>query len=94
MRVDAISGRTFGQDAGRLPRREAPQVSGPRAQSRALVAVDPPANPEDRPMAYRDTQFLAQLLATKAKHPQTRARRRAEPGEALAAYRSVDALVR
>jgi hypothetical protein len=45
-------------------------------------------------MAYRDAPFLAQLLATKADLPQTRARRRAEPADVLAAYRSVAALVR
>lgn len=94
MRVDAISERTFGRDADRVAQRQAPQASGPRAQSRALVAVEPPANREDRSLAYRDAPFLAQLLATKAKHPQTCARRRAEPGAALAAYRAVASLVR
>ena len=33
--------------------------------------------------------FLAQLIATQMQAPQTRARRRAEPGEAMAVYRSM-----
>jgi len=36
--------------------------------------------------------FLAQLVATKDGHPQTRERRRAEPNVALAAYRATAAL--
>lgn len=32
--------------------------------------------------------FLAQLIATAGQAPQTRMRRRAEPGEAIAAYRA------
>ncbi len=40
----------------------------------------------DRPRA----DFLAQLIATLAQAPQTRARRRAEPEEALAAYGARD----
>ena len=37
---------------------------------------------------YRQAQFLAHLIAMKDQHPQTRERRRAEPGEAIAAYRA------
>jgi hypothetical protein len=33
-----------------------------------------------------DVAFIAHLIATSAKAPQTRARRRAEPGEAISAY--------
>ncbi len=33
--------------------------------------------------------FLAQLIATQMQAPQTRARRRAEPDEAIAVYRSM-----
>jgi hypothetical protein len=39
----------------------------------------------DRPRA----DFLAQLIATLGQAPQTRARRRAEPEEAIAAYRAL-----
>ena len=93
MRLGAISGRTFGQSAGGVPNEAVLQANVPRTASRALVVVEPQAERTDRPMAYRDAPFLAQLLATKADLPQTRARRRAEPHEVLAAYRSVAALV-
>ena len=36
--------------------------------------------------------FLAQLIATKEQHPQTRERRRADPTDVLAAYRAAAAL--
>ena len=94
MRLGAVSGRTFGQSAGGVPHEAVPQAKEPRSESRALVAVEPQAERTDRPMAYRDAPFLAQLLATKADLPQTRARRRAEPADALAAYRSVASLTR
>ena len=94
MRIGPTSGRTFGQMAGGMPHEAAQQAKEPRSESRALVPVAPQSERTDRPMAYRDAPFLAQLIATKAKLPQTRARRRAEPTEALAAYRSVAALVR
>ena len=45
----------------------------------AFVALWPLKRPELAP-------FLAQLIATKMQAPQTRARRRAEPTEAIAAY--------
>jgi hypothetical protein len=55
--------------------------------STALVPVAPsddiaPAGHTAPPRA----NFLAQLIATMAQAPQTRTRRRAEPGEAVAAY--------
>jgi hypothetical protein len=65
------------------------------ADSRALVVLAPAAT--QAPSAnYRQSPllaaFLAQLIATKDQLPQTRERRRAEPAEALAAYRATDAL--
>jgi hypothetical protein len=57
----------------------------------ALVAVAPVAAPERswtpsrRPVAA----FVAHLIAVERREPQTRARRRAEPAEAVAAYRAV-----
>ena len=39
-----------------------------------------------RPGGRPRADFLAQLIAVKAKLPQTRVRRRAEPEEAIAAY--------
>ena len=50
-----------------------------------VTASDAAASPGDvggRPGA----NFLAQLIATAAQAPQTRARRRVEPEEAIAAY--------
>jgi hypothetical protein len=56
--------------------------------SRALVALTPAAALSKAPQNSRQAPFLAQLLAMKDQHPQTRERRRAEPHEALAAYRA------
>lgn len=61
-------------------------------QSRALVITAPPSAPEPA-SNYRQAAFLAQLIATRDHAPQTRERRRAEPMEALAAYRATAALV-
>ena len=64
----------------------------PAPTGRALVALTPmPAAPAP-PAHYRQAPFLAQLIATKDQHPQTRERRRAAPHEALASYRATAAL--
>ena len=54
----------------------------------ALVPVAPINRDADRPhQASRpDCGFIAHLIATKAQAPQTRARRRAEPVEAISVY--------
>jgi hypothetical protein len=39
-------------------------------------------------MVPRPAAFLAHLIAVKQSHPQTRERRRAEPAEAVNAYRA------
>lgn len=54
--------------------------------SRALVALAPAAALDRREPARRAAPFIAHLIATKAQHPQTRTRRRAEPAEASLAY--------
>jgi hypothetical protein len=64
------------------------------AGSRALVALTPAAALGKAPEGYRQAPFLAQLLAMKDQHPQTRQRRRAEPDDVLAAYRATVALTR
>ncbi len=64
------------------------------ASARALVALTPPAGPGERPALYRQAPFLAQLLAVKDQHAQTRERRRAAPAEAIAAYRAAAGLTR
>jgi len=72
-------------------RRDTEQHGQAKAESRALVAIDAAA--ERAPAAsFRQATFLAQLIATKEQLPQTRERRRAEPGEAIAAYRATEAL--
>jgi hypothetical protein len=62
--------------------------------SRALVALTPAAAADKTPQPCHQAPFLAQLLAMKDQHPQTRERRRAEPDEVLAAYRATVALTR
>jgi len=64
------------------------------AESRALVALTPPAQAAATPTGYRQAPFIAHLLAVKDQHAQTRQRRRAEPREAIAAYRATAGLVR
>ncbi|HMF24313.1 MAG TPA: hypothetical protein VKG24_19630 [Pseudolabrys sp.] len=63
-------------------------------ESRALVALEHIASASERQAGHRYTPFVAQLLAVKDQHPQTRERRRAEPNEALAAYRATAELTR
>jgi hypothetical protein len=64
-----------------------------KPQSRALVMITPASapGPAARP---RQAAFLAHLIATKEQIPQTRERRRAEPHEAIAAYRAMAAITR
>jgi hypothetical protein len=80
-------------------RRPHPAMSAPEndseptgSESRALVALDPLQDRPGNTAGYRYAPFVAQLVATKDQHPQTRERRRAEPNDALAAYRAVAAL--
>jgi hypothetical protein len=69
---------------------EPPVVEKP---GRALVAAAPVVETAGCGASHRDALFLAQLIAVKNRHPQSRERRRAEPGEATAAYRATAALV-
>jgi hypothetical protein len=63
-----------------------------RSESRALVTLAPSVDASEGHPGYRDAAFLAQLIATKDQHPQTRERRRADPTDVLAAYRATAAL--
>jgi len=63
-----------------------------QSESRALVVLSPMTESAEPAIHYRHAPFLAQLVATKDHHPQTRERRRAEPDVALAAYRATAAL--
>ena len=58
---------------------------------RNALAVIAPAGAIEKPYASGrpNADFIAQLIATKAQAPQTRARRRAEPDVASAAYRAL-----
>jgi hypothetical protein len=88
MRIDAInqvSSRLAG--SGNSPAAKA-------TESRALVTVTPPKEASTVSTNYRQAPFLAHLLAVKDQHAQTRERRRAEPGEAIAAYRTAASLIR
>ena len=67
--------------------------SQPASESRALVALATPAAAKPLPR-YRQAPFLAQLIATKQQHPQTRERRRAEPAQADSAYRAAAKLAK
>ena len=86
MRVGGI-----GAAVGTLRRRAAErQEAAPAAaaESRALVAVAAPTASDRATARTRHPQapFLAHLIATQMHLPQTRARRRAEPADAIAAY--------
>lgn len=61
------------------------------AQGRALIAVAAPLRDEHaaRLMRHPSASFLAHLIAMRMQAPQTRERRRAEPDEAIAVYRSM-----
>jgi hypothetical protein len=76
------------------PAMSAPESDGELtgSESRALVALDPLQSRSGNTVGHRYAPFVAQLVATKDQHPQTRERRRAEPNDALAAYRAVAAL--
>jgi hypothetical protein len=85
--ISAIRGSIVGavdratRDATSSPRRQ------PRTESsRALIPIEPIGS-SDTPLRTRpQAGFLAHLIATKEKLPQTRERRRAEPKDVIAVY--------
>ena len=90
--------RIVGPDKARL----APQYAGgvtrtpedaePEAEvGSALVSIEPPEPAERAPLTAQRpaAAFVAQLIATQMQVPQTRERRRIEPGEGNAIYRSM-----
>jgi hypothetical protein len=87
-----IGGTTEGR-FGRSDRRPIAPPAHAESPSRALTVVAAPAPREPTPQTRGDAAFLAHLIATNVQAPQTRARRRAEPAEALAAYRAVAGMV-
>jgi hypothetical protein len=78
--------------AGLTPRSADSSQVAPIEMSHALVPLASVIAASDAPQAFRHAAFLAQLLATRDQHPQTRTYRRAEPHEALAAYQATAAL--
>ena len=90
MRVEPTRQGSSGRSSG-TPRDASLAPAERDAESRALVVQAAPA--VRQPSAnYRQAQFLAQLIATKDQLPQTRKRRRAEPQDVIAAYRTAAAL--
>ena len=91
MRLRVIGGVDSGQ-AGRAAHSAESSPAKQTEASRALVALAPVIAASDAPEAFRQAPFLAQLIAIKDQHPQTRERRCLEPREAAAAYRATAAL--
>jgi hypothetical protein len=86
------------RNASRMPPGDTQDRTGQHGElateSRALVAVSPTAAEREPVAGFRQAPFLAQLIATRDQIAQTRERRRAEPAEAIAAYRATEALVK
>ena len=91
MRLGEINASTFRQSDTAGHQAE-PGEAAPAPESRALIALAPNFDHSEGQAGYRNVAFLAQLIATKEQHPQTRERPRADPTEALAAYRATAAL--
>ena len=79
-------------DVDQLDGKVTPDCGTPAGETRALVALSPVSKSSERAAGYRNAPFVAQLVATKDQHPQTRERRRAEPDVRIAAYRATAAL--
>jgi len=90
MQIGEVISLASRQKGLRTPRREEPVAA---VECRALVALTPAAAPSQSTV-YRDVVFLAHLIATKEQAPQTRERRRAEPADAIAAYRATAKLAK
>jgi hypothetical protein len=80
---------------GRSPREPTPhrRESKPpqMSESRALIPLEPIVERDTPPRARPRSPFLAHLIATKEKAPQTCQRRRADPADAVAAYAAAQA---
>ena len=85
-RITAADGRSSTDRRVRGDRRNGGEER--RAPSRALVALAPQSSEDrtPRPTPRPSAPFVAQLIANHINAPQTRARRRAEPDVAIAAY--------
>jgi hypothetical protein len=66
-----------------------PAATDSPSSHRALVSLEPsPGCEHPRRPVQRTAAFLAHLIATARQIPQARARRRAEPADAIAAYQA------
>ena len=83
--VTGIRG-TIAADLDAAPRRAAASSRPAAASARALIPLQPIASGDAGLRARPQAGFLAHLIATDRKLPQTRERRRADPAEAIAAY--------
>ncbi len=89
--IAGISGTSI-VGAGSTPRHETSSPRAPKvSSSRALIALQPVASGETPVRTHPDARFLAHLIATDQKMPQTRERRRAEPQHAITAYAAANA---
>ena len=93
MRIGEIR-KVVPRQADPTPHDAEPAAAEQAAPSRAMVALTPAAGLRLSPQTHQEAPFLAQLLATKDQHPQTRERRRAAPEDAIAAYHAAAALNR
>jgi hypothetical protein len=92
MRLRIIGGLDT-ERTGLTPHKPDFTPAAPIETNHALVPIEPVIAETDAPETFRHAAFLAQLLAIRDQHPQTRTYRRAEPREALAAYRATVALM-
>jgi len=90
--IAGISSTSSVAAAGSAPRQTTPVSPAPKASSsRALIALQPVTPGETPVRTHPDARFLAHLIATDQKLPQTRERRRAEPAVAITAYAATNA---
>ena len=91
MRIVGVGGAANSANSRRRGAGEPREAEAPETEGRDLVTIEPAA-PSERALRvtrYPAASFLAQLIATRAQAPQTRERRRDEPEEASAVYRSM-----
>ena len=88
MRIITLDGSIGSARAARHRSSQACKPDVPLGESRALIAIDAPAPTDHAPRVTRHPAagFLTQLIATQMHAPQTRARRRVEPEEAIGVY--------
>jgi hypothetical protein len=93
MDVDGIRKAEFAAREG--DPRDAGQREAAQPGTRALVpVVSRSSAPTSRFTRHAAAPFLAQLIANRQQAPQTRARRRVAPGEAIAVYRLMTKVTR